>query len=93
MTLSRQRLAFVGSQQPLHESKKSFEQVEGQVCIANIGPRERRRRLMSGIAMLALGISIAAVLVVSHVPALWRLPLFLLFYGGASGVFQWREKT
>jgi hypothetical protein len=93
MTLSRQRLAFMGSQRPQQESKEPFEQIEGQVCIANIGPRERRRRLIPGIVMLALGTGIAAVLVISHVPSLWRLPLFLLFYGGASGVFQWREKT
>jgi hypothetical protein len=48
---------------------------------------------MSGIVILALGMGIAAVLVVSPVSSLWRLPLFLLFYSGASGVFQWREKT
>lgn len=91
--LSRQRLAFAGSQRPLPRPTEPGQQVAGQVCIANIGPRERRRRLISGTVMLALGICIAAVLVVSHLPALWRLPLFLLFYGGASGVFQWREKT
>ena len=91
--LSRQRLAFARSQRPLQGSKEHLEQIDGQVCIANIGPRERRQRLISGTVMLALGICIAAVLVVSHLPALWRLPLILLFYGGASGVFQWREKT
>ncbi len=93
MTLSAQSLAFAGSQRPLQESEEPFDPIAGQVCIANIGPRERRRRLMSGIVILALGVGIAAILVVTHISPLWRLPLFLLFYGGASGVFQWREKT
>jgi len=93
MTVSRQSLAFAGSQRPVVEAKGPFEQIDGQVCIANIGPRERRRRLTSGIVILALGVGIGAVLVISHVPPLWRLLLFLLFYSGAAGVFQWREKT
>jgi hypothetical protein len=93
MVSSVQSPAFAASRQPLQESEEPFEQIDGQVCIANIGPRERRRRLTSGIVLLSLGVGIGAVLVVSHVPSLWRLPLFVLFYAGAAGVFQWREKT
>jgi hypothetical protein len=86
-------LALAGSQQPKKVSTDNPEQFQGQVCIANIGPRERRKRLTSGIVILALGAGIAAALVVTHAHALWRLSLFVLFYSGASGVFQWREKT
>lgn len=36
----------------------------GQVCIANISPRERRKRLMAGVVQLAIALAILAVLVV-----------------------------
>jgi len=65
----------------------------GQVCIANISQRERRKRLMSAVVQMAIAIAILAVLVVTGVDRWWRLPLFLLFWGAAVGYFQWRDKT
>jgi hypothetical protein len=61
--------------------------------IANIGTGERRKRLVFGIVASAVGVVIAALLVVIHAPLVWRLPLFLPFYVGALGVFQARDKT
>jgi len=60
---------------------------------ANIGPRERRKRLVFGIAALVAAIIISGLLVYVHAPLVWRLPLFLLFYVGALGYFQARDKT
>jgi hypothetical protein len=63
------------------------------VCIANIGPRERRKRLMFGLVSLTLSTAIAAALVSAGVAVVWRAGLFPLLMAGALGVFQWREKT
>ncbi len=54
--------------------------------IANIGERERRKRLVFGIVASAAGLVIAALLALIHAPLIWRLPLFVLFYVAALGV-------
>lgn len=65
----------------------------GEVCIANISPRERRRRLYAGLIQLGIGLAMLAVLLATGADRWWRLPLFLIFGGAAAGVLQWREKT
>ena len=64
-----------------------------QVCIANISPKERRKRLESGIVTAVISLVVLAVLVATGVNPWWRLTLFPLFAGAASGYFQWRDKT
>jgi hypothetical protein len=61
--------------------------------IANIGVGERRKRLLFGVAALAIGAIIAALLIGIGAPLIWRLPLIFLFYVGALGFFQSRDKT
>jgi hypothetical protein len=61
--------------------------------VGNIGTAERRKRLVFGIVAFGAGIVIAVLLVVARAPLVWRLPLFLVFYAGALGVFQARDKT
>lgn len=63
------------------------------VCIANIGPRERRKRMTFGVTLLVAGGVAAALLVGFRADRLWRLLLFLPFWAGAVGVLQAREKT
>lgn len=63
------------------------------VCIANIGPRERRRRMRFGVVLLVTGAGLAALLVGIDAHRLWRLLLFLPFWAGAVGLLQAREKT
>ena len=58
------------------------------VCIANIGPKGRRRRMGFGLVILVLGGLTASVLFQAHVLRFWRLALFLPFWMGALGVFQ-----
>lgn len=65
----------------------------GEVCIPNISTAERRKRLTFGFVTFAIAVAILAVLVATGVDRLWRLPLVLLFWGAASGYFQWRDKT
>lgn len=61
--------------------------------IANIGAGERRKRLVMGIGALAVGAVIAILLIAVGAPLVWRLPLVFLFYLGALGFFQARDKT
>jgi hypothetical protein len=61
--------------------------------VANIGPRECRKRLTFGIAMLSMSMVIAAVLVATGVPRGWRVLLFLPLWAAALGVLQAREST
>lgn len=65
----------------------------GAVCIANIGPRERKKRMRFGLVLLVAGAGGAAVLIGVDANRLWRLALFLPFWAGAVGVLQAREKT
>ncbi len=62
-------------------------------CVPNISPRERRKRLISGLIMFVIGLVVLAGLRASAVNPVWRLGLFPFFAGAASGVFQWRDKT
>lgn len=65
----------------------------GEVCIPNISMRERRKRLTGGVIMFAISLAVLAALMVGGASRWWRLALFPLFAGAASGFFQWRDKT
>jgi len=64
-----------------------------QACVANIGPTERRRRLVGGVSMLAVTVAAAGFLLWFDAPRLWRVSLFVPAWLGALGVFQVRAKT
>src|SRR4029077_11510548 len=61
--------------------------------VGNIGTAERRKRLVFGNVAVGVGEAVAVLLVVARAPLVWRLPLILVFYAGALGVFQARDKT
>jgi hypothetical protein len=67
--------------------------MSADTCIPNIGPRERRRRLMVGIAMFAIVVLVAAGVTLADAPRAWRLFVLFPAWVGAIGVFQAREKT
>ena len=62
-------------------------------CIVNIGPAERRKRLISGIVMSAISLAVLTGLLASGANHVWRLFLFLPFVAAAIGFFQWHDKT
>lgn len=66
---------------------------KNEVCIANISPKERKKRLDFAIQYFIFTIVILAVLLFLDVNPLWRLPLFFMFAASASSYFQWRDKT
>src|SRR5262245_25238682 len=62
-------------------------------CVANIGPRERRRRLTGGFVLGAVTLALIGYFVYADVPRLWRL--FVVFPAGAAalGFFQAHAQT
>lgn len=66
---------------------------QANACLPNISQRERRVRLISAVINFGLSVIILAALMALGVSRWWRLPLFLFFWAGAIGFFQWRDKT
>ena len=62
-------------------------------CAMNIGPKESRKRLIIGLAMLAISTEAAIALIFSDLNRWWRIGLFLPFWMGSLGLFQAKEKT
>ena len=65
----------------------------GEVCIANISPLERQKRLRFGIQQLIVTLVILGVMILLHLNPLWRFSLLFLFWAAATGYFQARDKT
>jgi len=65
----------------------------GKAEPANIGPKETRKRLLMGVAMIAVGVVLAVVF--SHAGVLrgWYAVLFLPFWMGTLGISQARKQT
>jgi len=76
----------------LNNFSKKEEEV-GEVCIANISPLERKKRLMFGISQLITTLVVLVILIFLHINPLWRLPLLFMFWAAAVGYFQARDKT
>jgi fatty acid desaturase len=64
-----------------------------EVCIANISPKERKKRLDFAIRQGVIAVVLLVALLYFDVNVLWRLPLFFVFAAAASSYFQWRDKT
>jgi hypothetical protein len=63
------------------------------VCVANVTPAGRRRRLALGVALLGVALAAAAVLVALGAPRPLRLALFVPYWIGALGLFQAQTHT
>ena len=64
-----------------------------ELCIPNIGPRQRRLRLISGLVMVAIATAAAAALLAAGAARAWRLLLIVPVGGAAVGLFQVQAKT
>jgi hypothetical protein len=65
----------------------------GKAELANIGPKETRKRLLMGVAMLAMGVALAVIFTYAGVSRGWYAALFLPFWMGTLAVSQARKKT
>lgn len=74
-------------------SDSEGEEGSYDVCIANISPKERRKRLNYGIGQFIFGFLLLAFLLLSGTDKVWRLPLFIVFASGAVSAFQSFDKT
>ena len=70
-----------------------MESQNGEVCIPNISPKERRKRLVSGLAALGFSLILLVILLLTQASVWWRLALMPFFFAAGSGYFQWRDKT
>lgn len=65
----------------------------GDVCIANISPRERKLRLNFAIQQFVIALVVLGVMIFLHINPLWRLLLFFLISAATVSYFQARDKT
>ncbi len=63
------------------------------VVCANIGPRERQKRLVVGLVGTAVALATAGYLVAANAPWWAGVATLPFFLGGALGVFQWQHHT
>ena len=61
--------------------------------LANIGRKEARKRLLMGVAMLAIGVVVAVIFTYAGVSRGWYAVLFLPFWMGTLPVSEARKKT
>lgn len=59
----------------------------------NIGPRQRRKRIRIGAALLAVGVGLSVVLLGVDVPRAYRAVVFIPFAAAGIGLFQVRYRT
>ena len=67
--------------------------IVGKAELANLGPKEIRKRQLMGVAMHALGVVLAVVFARADVRRVWYATLFLPFWIGTLAVSQARKKT
>ena len=65
----------------------------GKAELANIGPKEARKRLLMGVAMLAISVVLAIIFTYAGVSRGWYSVLFLPFWMGTLALLQARKKT
>jgi hypothetical protein len=65
----------------------------GKTELANIGLKEIRKRLLLGIAMLAVGVVLAVIFAHAGISRWWYAALFLPFWMGTLALSQARKKT
>jgi len=78
---------------PAAPFRRGSDNIPGEVCVANISARERRKRLAAGAIQLAASLSVLAILMATGANRWWRLVLLPLLWGAATCFFQWRDKT
>jgi hypothetical protein len=74
-------------------SSSEQKDYDGEVCIANISPLERRKRLIFAIRQFMITLVILGVLIALDLNPLWRLPLFFMFSASTVSYFQVLDKT
>lgn len=74
------------------ELSNEAPQMDYEAC-ENIGPKERRKRMLYRLPALVIGLMIGFVLIASGADRAWRIALFLPFASAGVGFFQAYEHT
>ena len=77
----------------LDNSNASQDEQIGEVCIANISPQERKKRVRFAVQQLVITLFVLGALVILDVDPLWRLLLFFMFSAATTSYIQARDKT
>jgi hypothetical protein len=77
----------------IHNPSSNHDEPAGEVCIPNISPRERQKRMRFAVVQLTITLFVLAALIFFNVDPLWRLPLLFMFWPAAIGYFEARDKT
>lgn len=64
-----------------------------EVCLLNIGPKERTKRMRFGAISFGIAVLALAALMMTGASPWWSVLLFLPFAGATTGYFQARRKT
>ena len=65
----------------------------GEVCVSNISPKERKKRVRFAVRQLVTTLVVLGVLVWLDVNPLWRLFLFFMFSAATTSYIQALDKT
>jgi hypothetical protein len=77
----------------LHASSSGPHEPAGEVCIANISPRERQKRMRFAVVQFIVTLLILGALIIFDVHPLWRLALLFSFWAAGVSYFEARDKT
>lgn len=69
------------------------EQGISDVCIPNISPQERKKRVQFAIRYFLFTLLVLIGLLAFDVNPLWRLPLFFMFSAATTSYIQALDKT
>ena len=69
------------------------EEDSGDVCIPNISPKERKKRVQFAKQYFIFTLVVLGVLLAFDVNPLWRLPLFFMFSAATTSYVQALDKT
>jgi hypothetical protein len=69
------------------------DQGVGDVCIPNISPKERRKRVQFAIRYFVFTLVVLGALLAFDVNPLWRLSLFFMFSAATTSYIQALDKT
>ena len=65
----------------------------GEVCVPNIGRKQRRVRWLGGAVAAAAAVGLLLVLVLTGAPRVWRLGVVIPAWFAALGFLQSKEQT
>jgi hypothetical protein len=88
--LARDIFYFAGSNfNPSHNEDHRM----GEVCISNISPKERKKRVQFAMRYFLFTLIVLGMLIAFDVNPLWRLPLFFMFSTATTSYIQALDKT